>query len=92
MQDGKPTGNIRFKVGTDNQGRFWIYAYTSQSEFSKALPNGGTFAEMKFRDVFKIDESDHRFNGINLNSASDVMYPIPRELFERVRQILGKDD
>jgi SseB protein N-terminal domain len=90
-QDGKLTGKIRFKTGTDNRGRLWAYAYTSQEEFSKAFPQGGPFAEMKFADVFTIIERDSRFGGIYLNSASDAMYPIPRELFNRVKPIVGRE-
>ena len=92
-QDGKLTGTskIQFKVGKDNQGRPWAYAYTSEAQFSKAFPQGGPFAEMSFPDVFKIIESDPKFAGIYLNSASDTFYPIPRELFDHVTRALQKE-
>ncbi|HUE73842.1 MAG TPA: SseB family protein [Pirellulaceae bacterium] len=88
-QDGKITGKIRLKTGADNQGRVWVYAYTSRAEFHKAFPQGGAFAEMSFPDLFKIVESEQQFAGIYLNSASDASYPIPRELFDQVRNALA---
>lgn len=81
---------MRFKVATDNSGGLWLYAYTSEAEFSKALPQGSMFAAMSFPDVFEIVEADSRFAGIYLNSASDDFYPIPRELFEFVKQELPR--
>ena len=89
-EDGKLTDKIRFKTGLDNRGHPWAYVYTSQDEFSKAFPKGGPFAEMSFTDVFTIIERDSQFGGINLNSASDSMYPIPRELFDRVKENLKR--
>ena len=90
-KDGKLTGKIRLKTGADNRGRLLAYAYTSREEFSKAFPQGGPFAEMKFADVFTIIERDSQFGGIYLNSASDAMCPIPRELFDRVKQIVRRE-
>lgn len=89
-EDGKLTGKIRLKTGLDNEGSCWAYVYTSQDEFSKAFPNRGPFAEMAFADVFTIIERDSQFGGINLNSASDSMYPIPREFFDRVKENLKR--
>jgi hypothetical protein len=87
-EDGKTTSNIRLKTGVDNQGRPWVYAYTSRVEFDRAFPQGGAFAEINFQDLFKIVETDQQFAGLNLNSASDTSYPIPRELFGKVRHAL----
>jgi hypothetical protein len=88
-QDGKITGKIRLKTGADVHGHLWVYAYTSQAEFHKAFPQGGAFAEMSFPEVFKIVEREQQFAGIYLNSASDTGYPIPRELFDQVRNALA---
>lgn len=87
--DGKIVGDkMRLKVSTDNRGGIWACAYTSRAEFDKAFPNGGPFAEMAFSDVFGIVDADNRFAGLHLNSASDSQYPIPRELFARMRPLL----
>jgi len=87
-RDGKIVGNMCLKTGADNQGREWVYAYTSRAEFSKAFPDGGPFAEMSFPDLFEIVDKDQQFAGLVLNSTSDAMCPIPRELFGYVRQAI----
>jgi hypothetical protein len=79
---------LRLKTAEDNQGRTWAYAYTSEAEFLKALPPGSAFAELRFPDLFDIVNRDARFAGIFLNSASDISYPIPREVFLEVKQAL----
>jgi hypothetical protein len=90
-QDGKIVGKICLKTGADNQGRQWVYAYTSRAEFSKAFPEGGLFAEISFPDLFGIVEKDQECGGLFLNSVSNASMPIPRELFGYVRQALSKD-
>jgi len=89
-QEGKITGKMRFKIGSDKEGRLWVYVYTSRAEFSKSFPAGGTFVEMSFLDIFKIVETDQQFAGIYLNSASDARFPIPRVLFDHVRRALPR--
>ncbi len=89
-RDGKIVGKMCLKTGADNQGRAWVYAYTSRAEFSKAFPDGGPFAEMSFPDLFELVDKDQQFAGLVLNSTSDAMCPIPRELFGHVRQALPK--
>jgi hypothetical protein len=80
-QEKKAGGKLGFKVAADNRGQLWAYAYTSESEFSKAFPQGGGFAEMKFSDLFNVIEPDARFGGICLNAGSVAQYYIPREMF-----------
>ena len=36
-QDGKIVGKMRLKTGADNQGRMWVYAYTSRAEILKGI-------------------------------------------------------
>lgn len=83
-KDGRIEGNLRLKTGKDNRGQPWVYAYTSETNFSIGL--GGPFAEMRFMDVFKIADSDSRFGGIYLNPNLNGGYPIPREMFHHLRQ------
>ncbi len=89
-REGKIIDKIRLKTGVDNQGRSWVYAYTSRAEFSKAFPDGGPFTELSFSDLFAIAEKDQKFAGIFLNSASDSYFPIPRELFGDVSRALQR--
>lgn len=79
---------LRFRTANDNQGRSWAYAYTNEAELSRAFPQGTPFAELKFADFFAIIERDARFAGIYLNAGSDAAYPVPRELFGTVKQVL----
>jgi hypothetical protein len=52
------------------------------------FPQGSPYAELEFKDFFQIIEQNEKFAGIFLNSSSDSSYPIPRELFEKVKEIL----
>lgn len=90
-KDGRIEGQVRLKTGVDKQGNPWLYAYTSTTEFSKAFPDGSAYAEMSFQDVFNIANTNRQFAGLCLNSASDLSYPIPRELFDFVVQALRKE-
>ena len=85
-EDGELKGTLRLRTGLDNQGRPWVYAYTSETNLSSAFPNGSPFVEMSFANLFKIVEPDQKFAGIYLNSSSDTFYPIPRELFVHLKQ------
>ncbi|PQO27128.1 SseB family protein [Blastopirellula marina] len=87
-ENGVATGELRLKTAADSQGNLWAYAYTSREEFSQAFPEGGAYAELAFADLFSIIEPNPQFAGIYLNSASDSSYPIPREIFERVKKNL----
>lgn len=87
-ENGMATGELRLKTAADNQGNLWAYAYTNQEEFSQAFPEGGAYAELAFADLFSIIEANPLFAGIYLNSATDSSYPIPREIFERVKKQL----
>jgi hypothetical protein len=89
-RDGKIVGKICLKTGADNEGHIWVYAYTSRTEFSKAFPEGGPFAEMSFPDLFAMVDKDRQFRGIFLDSVSDTSLPIPRELFSHVRRALPR--
>ena len=79
---------LHFRTAQDNQGRMWAYAYTTQAELLRALPQGSPYAELDFKDFFHIIERDGTFAGIFLNSGSESSYPIPREVFEKVKEVL----
>jgi len=81
---------LRFRTAQDNEGRMWAYAYTTEAELLRTFPQGSPYAELEFRDFFQIIERDGKFAGIFLNSGSDSSYPIPRELFEKVKEILRR--
>ncbi len=81
---------LRFRAAQDNQGRMWAYAYTTQAELLRTFPQGTPYAELEFKDFFQIIERDGKFAGIFLNSGSDSSYPIPREVFEKVKEILRR--
>uniref|UniRef100_Q478D4 SseB protein N-terminal domain-containing protein n=1 Tax=Dechloromonas aromatica (strain RCB) TaxID=159087 RepID=Q478D4_DECAR len=85
---GAPLGKLRLRTALDNQGNVWAYAYTSAAELSKAFPKGASHAELTFPVFFSIIEANPQFRGIYLNSASDSLYPIPRELFQSVKTLL----
>jgi hypothetical protein len=88
----KPTtvtlNKLRFRTAQDNQGRMWAYAYTTQSELLRTFPQGTPYAELAFKDFFGIIERDGKFAGIFLNSGSDASYAMPRELFEKLKEVL----
>ena len=90
-KNGLLVGDLPLKVAADNRGSLWAYVYSNRDEFSRAFPQGGPFAEMAFTYVFTMVEQDTRFGGIYLNSASELAYPIPREIFDRVRKILKNE-
>jgi hypothetical protein len=79
---------FRFRTDKDNAGRTWAYAYTNRAEFSRAFPRGGGYVEMPFKDFFHMIERDQQFAGIFLNAGSEAAYPIPRELFTKVSNLL----
>jgi hypothetical protein len=79
---------LRFRTAQDNQGRMWAYAYTTQVELLRTFPQGSPYTELEFKDFFQVIERDRTFAGIFLNSGSDSSYPIPREVFEQVKEIL----
>lgn len=79
---------LRFRTAHDNQGRLWAYAYTAQAELSRAFPQGSPYVELDFGDFLGIIDGDARFAGIFLDSGSDASYPIPREVFEKAREVL----
>lgn len=83
-----PPGKLRLRTALDNQGNVWAYAYTSAAELSKAFPTGASYAELTFPVFFGIIEASPQFRGIYLNSASDSLYPIPREVFPVVKTLL----
>ncbi len=85
---GAPPGKLRLRTAVDNQGNVWAYAYTNAAELSKAFPNGASYVELTFPVFFGIIEANPQFRGIYLNSASDSLYPIPRELFQAVKALL----
>lgn len=85
-----PPGKLRLRTALDNQGNVWAYAYTSAAELSKAFPNGASYAELTFPVFFNIIEGSPQFRGIYLNSASDSLYPIPREQFPAVKTHLSE--
>lgn len=84
-----PPGKLHLRTAVDNQGNVWAYAYTSSAELSKAFPSGASYVEMTFQVFFNIIESNSQFRGIHLNSASDLLYPIPREQFPSVKTLLS---
>src|SRR4051812_10423986 len=79
---------LRFRTAQDNQGRMWAYAYTTQAELLRTFPQGSPYAELDFKDFFQIIERDGTFAGIFLTSGSDSSYPIPREVFGQVKEVL----
>jgi hypothetical protein len=79
---------LHFRTAQDNQGRMWAYAYTTQGELLRTFPQGSPYAELDFKDFFQIIERDGTFAGIFLNSGSDSSYPIPREVFGQVKEVL----
>jgi hypothetical protein len=79
---------LRFRTAQDNQGRMWAYAYTTQAELLRSFPQGSPYTELDFKDFFQITERDGKFAGIFLNSGSDASYPIPREVFDKVKEVL----
>jgi hypothetical protein len=81
---------LHFRTDQDNQGRMWAYAYTTQAELSRSFPKGTPYVELKFQDFFQIIQRDGKFAGIFLNSGSDASYPIPHEVFEKVKEILRR--
>ncbi len=89
--DGQDSGDprkINLKTNSDREGRQWLYAYSSQAEFSKAFPQGGPFVEMSFADLLGIAEANPQFAGIYINSASDGNCPILREQFRGAKEAL----
>ena len=84
----QPGITIEFKSGKDAQGRVWAHAYTSPEEFERAFPQGQPSTELSFRHFFGMIEGDAGFAGIRLNPGSDASYAIPRELFEKVKELL----
>lgn len=81
---------LRFRTAQDNQGRMWAYAYTTQAELLRAFPQGTPYAELDFKAFFGIIDRDGRFAGIFLNAGSDASYPIPREVFDDVKEVLQR--
>lgn len=81
---------LRFRVGTDGQGREWAYVYTSQNELIETFGEGTPYIELSFRDFFEIAVLETLFAGIFINSGSEDSYPIPRELFDDVRNALDE--
>ena len=79
---------LRFRTAQDNEGRMWAYAYTTQEELLRSFPQGTPYIELVFKDFFAIIEQDNQFAGIFLNSGSDASYPILRETFHTVKELL----
>jgi hypothetical protein len=79
---------LRLRTANDNLGRTWAYAYTNMDDFLRAFGPGTPYVELKFADFFKIIDGDHKFAGIVLNSGSDAMYLIPREVFASVKDAI----
>ena len=86
----QPGITIEFKSGKDAQRRVWAHAYTSPEEFERAFPQGQPSTELSFRHFFGMIEGDAGFAGIRLNPGSDASYVIPRELFEKVKELLPR--
>jgi hypothetical protein len=82
--------NIEFSVASDHEGRSWVYAFTDEEEFSKTFPNGSSFVEMTFANLLATVGPDDRFGGIYINSKSDAMYLVPRELFAFAYQTISQ--
>lgn len=82
--------DIEFMMASDKNGKTWLYCFTDEEEFSKAFPQGGQFADMTFVDLFQTIEPETRFGGIFLNSKSETMYPVPREMFDYIKKIIDK--
>lgn len=85
---GPNGGKMSLLVGKDNEGNTWAYAYTSLLELNKAIKQGGTYAEMQFSQLFSILEANQHLRGLYINSASESFFPIPRELFPRMKTIM----
>jgi hypothetical protein len=79
---------LRFRTANDNLGRTWAYAYTNMDDFLRTFGPGTPYVELKFADFFKIIDGDTRFAGMVLNSGSDAMYMVPREVFARVKDTI----
>ena len=77
-----------WRTSVDNEGGIWAHFYTDETELLNAIPEGATYAEMKFADAFSVIDTNSQFRGIQMNSASDAFYPIPRELFKQVNREL----
>ncbi len=82
--------DIEFMMATDKDGKIWLYCFTDEEEFSRAFPKGGQFAEMAFADLFRTIEPEDRFGGVFLNSKSETMYPVPREMFSYLKKIIER--
>ena len=83
---------LRFMTAQDNEGNEWAYAYTTQAEFERLIPSATPFIELGVTHFFEIVERDNRFRGIFVNAGSESSYPIPRELFDDVKNALGETD
>jgi hypothetical protein len=80
-------------TGHDKRGCLWAYAYTNRAEIAKAFPQGCACAETTFRSLFSIVEKDPNFTGgIIINSASDMPFPLMRELFGLASEALNATD
>lgn len=86
---GPNGGKMSLFVGKDNEGNTWAYAYTNLQELNKALKQGGAYAEMQFSQLFSILEANQHLRGLYVNSASESFFPIPRELFPRMKTIMA---
>jgi hypothetical protein len=78
-------GKLTLRTASDNQGREWLYLYTSERELNAAYPGGTTYAAMSFDNAFRMIADNPQFGGIFINHTSSKKYLIPRELFGRVR-------
>ena len=81
---------IPLRVGADAEGRHWVYAYTSRAFFAAALPAGSHSATVQFAALFETVDADAKLAGIILNPGSASGYPIPRSVFDQVRQVAGR--
>ncbi len=81
---------MEFLMATDKEGKFWLYCFSDEAEFSRAFPAGGQFAEIAFADLFHTIEPEDRFGGVFLNSKSETKYPIPREMFPYLKKVIDR--
>ena len=87
-----PGGTLLLRVGPDNAGRMWAFAYTNDRELARSLPPGCECgcAAVPFPDFFRLVEADPTFTGgLIINSASDTAFPFFRQMFPQVKQAIA---
>ncbi|QDV18557.1 hypothetical protein Pan153_32160 [Gimesia panareensis] len=82
------TRKVTLKISKDKRGLSWAYFYTDRKEFSSAFPEGSKYVATPFKDAFNIIKSDSTFGGIFINRSPEMMYLIPKEVFDQVSETL----